>query len=240
MSKNKVKKRVREEGDEAAAPADAGDSTSAAIGAFHTLFKQRSIAKNKEEHGAAERGIQELGGMAAYQQLSLQMGFDASGYVIEVLAKEGGRHAVLDVGAIVHRYPAKDGRVPPGLTLQVTSIDLHSQDPLVKQADFFQFAKTERNRTFDAIVLSLVLNYVSTPIEVNDVLFAEKRLFDAFLQARTNACSDCQDAAPRRTLLHCAAHALHLQLALFEVRPFQAATVAGRPHSARNGQLSHH
>jgi hypothetical protein len=167
MSKNKGAKRTRAEGEEEpAAAAEAGDSTSNAIGAFHTLFKQQAGAKNDEERRAATAAIEQLGGLDAYQSLSLKMGFDASSYVIETLAKEKGRHSILDVGAIVHRYPAKDPRVPAGLVLDVTSIDLHSQDPLVKQVDFFAFAKRERKRVFDAVVLSLVLNYVSTPIEV--------------------------------------------------------------------------
>ncbi len=156
-------KRVREEDAEEAAPQ--GDSTSRVMGQFHTLLKQKSTARNDEEREAAQRGLDELGGMAAYQQLSLQMGFDASSYVIETLAKEGGSHNILDVGAIVHRYPKKDSRVPAVLKLNVKSIDLHSQDPLVQQADFFPFAKSNKT-VFDAVVLSLVLNYVAEPLEV--------------------------------------------------------------------------
>ncbi len=80
MSKKGRAKRTREEGEEGAAttPEAAGDSTSTAIGAFHTLLKQLGSAKSEEERSAARRGIEQLGGMAAYQQLSLQMGFDAS------------------------------------------------------------------------------------------------------------------------------------------------------------------
>merc|ERR1711991_139671 len=109
-----------------------------------------------------------MGGLEAYQSVSVRgekaSGFDSSTFVLEELAKRAvrGRFQLLDVGAIYHRYPARDERVPKGLKLRVTAIDLTSSDERVKKEDFFQFDPQAR---FDGLVLSLVLNFVAQPLE---------------------------------------------------------------------------
>ena len=87
----------------------------------------------------------------------------------EVFMLSEGVVNLLDVGAIVERYRKNDSRVPEGLKIVPTSIDLYSQDKNVKQIDFFDFCK--QNKTvFDAAVLSLVLNYVASPLERGKML----------------------------------------------------------------------
>ncbi len=81
---------------------------------------------------------------------------------------------LLDVGAIVERYPKNDPRVQ-GIQIVPTSIDLYSQDKNVQQIDFFDFCKQNKT-TFDAAVLSLVLNYVASPLERGKMLLQAARM----------------------------------------------------------------
>lgn len=119
-----------------------------------------------DDYQKASRTGEELGGDS-----------DASQWVLEHLEANAAELArdpnanpsqvrLLDVGAIVHRFPdALNGN--PAIPLHVVSIDLNPQDPngRVEKADFFDYADDcmQRNTQFDVVVLSLVLNFVSSP-----------------------------------------------------------------------------
>ena len=147
------------------------DSSSAEMSLFHTLLKARASARTDADRAEAESSLAAAGGMARYQELSLQ-GVDSSRFVLARLKREKGACDLLDVGAIVHRYPGES----EGMKLRVTSIDLHSQDARVKQIDFFEFAKKSKTASFDAVVLSLVINFVPTPLERGKMLVEAARL----------------------------------------------------------------
>lgn len=102
---------------------------------------------------------------------------------------------VLDVGAIVHRFPQSvhlnDGRE---IQLDVTSIDLNpakeSEDegtkrvavatPRVLQADIIEFSrehlKQETKLQFDAIVLSLCVNFEGSPWRRGEMLYYASKI----------------------------------------------------------------
>jgi hypothetical protein len=78
------------------------------------------------------------------------------------------RPKVLDVGAIDNQYISYDW-------LDAVPIDLNAQHPSVTQIDFFDFAhnhiaSTTHNESFDAIVMSLVLNFQGDPRRRGDML----------------------------------------------------------------------
>mmetsp|Transcript_14232 Transcript_14232/g.23256 ORF Transcript_14232/g.23256 Transcript_14232/m.23256 type:complete len:327 (+) Transcript_14232:649-1629(+) len=170
---------------------DRPDAERKLIDTYHTLEKKllqeqrklESLTGNEGKEAAQvkikrlKKEMQEMGGLAAYQQASLNGevaggGFDSSRWVLEEL--EGripfGVKSVklLDVGAIVQRYPAST-TVRSGknkVALEATSIDLgNSNDDNVLQADFFDFAPSilSKGKGFDSVVLSLVVNFVGDP-----------------------------------------------------------------------------
>ena len=75
---------------------------------------------------------------------------------------------MLDVGAIDNQYISYDW-------LDAVPIDLNAQHPSVTQIDFFDFAhnhiaSTTNTEPFDAIVMSLVLNFQGDPRRRGDML----------------------------------------------------------------------
>jgi 25S rRNA (adenine2142-N1)-methyltransferase len=100
-------------------------------------------------------------------------GYDSSQWVLSELATRFKATQpidlhVLDVGAIVHRFPKRNVPGAPHVSLNVKSIDLNPQDSSgrVEKADFFEYAQRQGSfNSRDVIVLSLVLNFVPSPEE---------------------------------------------------------------------------
>ena len=69
-------------------------------------------------------------------------------------AVAAGRPRLLDVGAMTNHY------LPWAHLMDVLAIDLHPQHPSVLALDFFHLPFSSLAQSFDAVVLSLVLNFV--------------------------------------------------------------------------------
>ncbi len=128
-----------------------------------------------------------MGGIERYQQASMygastpeNVQFNASLWVTTELkarwreARDKGRKLrVLDVGAIDDQYQSYKE------WLDVTSIDINPQNPSVMRFDFFDFSvdyvcerplPIPNKGPYDAIVLSLVLNFVGCPRRRGDMV----------------------------------------------------------------------
>ena len=159
------------------------ESSSLKLSAFHTLLKRKASEPGRAKEIDAE--IEKLGGLKEYQRLSLggevAGKFESSDWVVAEIRKRfqsDTRLKLLDVGAIRHRYPAQDARLASkNITLEATSIDLVSEDPLVVKEDFFNFAQRKNLwGKFDVVVMSLVLNFVASPQERGRMLQMASRL----------------------------------------------------------------
>ena len=156
----------------------------ALIARFHTVQKylaavevDRSLSQPAREKRQRElkAELQALGGLHAYQQASLfgataeESGAFNSGiwvhnelHAMGLLPPAAGqrRLRLLDVGAL------QDHWSPHAQVVEATAIDLNPQHPSVQRADFFDFPPPPAAASlppFDAIVLSLVLNFVGDP-----------------------------------------------------------------------------
>jgi 25S rRNA (adenine2142-N1)-methyltransferase len=165
---------------------------------YHTLNKR--LEQNARDDGIdcqqrkqnAEKirlEQQAMGGIEKYQQASMY-GAKSSKFVcahwVEPLLKEhiftpsttdplnkidtAIRPRILDVGAIDNQYLQYDW-------FDAVPIDLNAQHKSVVQADFFDYAhahieqhQKKKNKPFDAIVLSLVLNFQGDPRRRGDML----------------------------------------------------------------------
>jgi 25S rRNA (adenine2142-N1)-methyltransferase len=145
-----------------------------------------------------QKAIDQNGGIKVYQAASKQgqakiRGGDSSKVLVEWLQEakilrsqsEGskGPYRLLEVGALstkneISKFPKQ---------IDVTRIDLNSQEPGIEQQDFMERAlpKSDEAR-FDIISLSLVLNYVPDPIGRGDML---KRITQ-FLRERTQTAGE--------------------------------------------------
>jgi len=171
------------------------------IKAYHTLNKRLEqnerddTITDEERKSNADKIRQEqkdLGGIEKYQQASMY-GAKSSKFVcahwVEPLLREhigsskkqsssnSKRPRILDVGAIDNQYLQYDW-------FDAVPIDLNAQHKTVVQADFFDYAIShiEKNDDpFDAIVLSLVLNFQGDPRKRGDMLAlaADSRLLQA-------------------------------------------------------------
>lgn len=159
-----------------------------------------SITKEQRKSNAEalRQEQQDLGGIERYQQASMY-GAKSSKFVcanwVEPLLRDnlkrpGGNPntsskeeelqdsqrshlpRILDVGAIDNQYLKFDW-------IEAVPIDLNAQHPSVVKADFFDYAHTHcsntnekdhENKPFDAIVLSLVLNFQGDPRNRGDML----------------------------------------------------------------------
>jgi 25S rRNA (adenine2142-N1)-methyltransferase len=129
-----------------------------------------------------------LGGIERYQQASMY-GAKSNKFVcahwVEPLLKEhffgkGKRPRILDVGAIDNQYLNYNW-------FDAVAIDLNSQHPSVQKADFFDYAHAHislaKEKPFDALILSLVLNFQGDPRKRGDMLAlaADERLLSGLL-----------------------------------------------------------
>lgn len=148
-------------------------ATRTIIRSHHTLQKQLSQAVktgDTAKAAAVEREIEKHGGIKAYQQASINgQSSDRGGDSSKVLMKWLGeldikkqddpletRLRLLEIGALSTTNACSQSGI-----FEVTHIDLNSQDPKIQQQDFMQRPlPIDDEERFDAISLSLVLNYV--------------------------------------------------------------------------------
>ncbi len=151
----------------------------ALISRFHTVQKYLAAldvdgtlsqqAREKRRH-ELKAELEALGGLPAYQQASLfgataaaSGAFNSGVWVYQELQSmrllppaDGRRLNLLDVGAL------QDHWTPHAQVIKAMAIDLNPQHPSVLRADFFEFPPAGA-QAFDALVLSLVLNFVGDP-----------------------------------------------------------------------------
>eukprot|EP00055_Hartaetosiga_balthica_P018095 m.128412 g.128412 ORF g.128412 m.128412 type:complete len:325 (+) comp9452_c3_seq1:323-1297(+) len=103
-------------------------------------IEQAKASGNVEEAATLQANVKKLGGLAAYQHFSLKSEgkFNTSRIVLSFLTKHGIIPSqkllkLLDVGALAENYA--DQRQ----YLDATAIDIHSNNPFVKEMDFFDF-----------------------------------------------------------------------------------------------------
>ncbi|OJT14149.1 25S rRNA adenine-N(1) methyltransferase [Trametes pubescens] len=158
-------------------------ATRTIIRRFHVLIKKQTQLQNviqmRSRNAAAaqtkldcvEREIEELGGLEAYQRMSSigQSSDRGGGSEIIFIAwlrelnvpsttKEKNarlRQVLLEVGAL-----KPDNYASCAAWVDVTPIDLHSRHPSIQEQDFLLMDPTEHRERWDAISLSLVLNFV--------------------------------------------------------------------------------
>lgn len=160
------------------------------ISLFHQKQKQLSAALTSRAFpNAASRAARvrllraqlSVIGLDAYQRASLQgesashaAEFDSSVWVLAELTKllneakdaSPGALALLDVGAIVHRFPDKLTLEGGDIPLSASAIDLNPRDERVQKADFFEFAAKrvrEGAPKYHAVCLCLCVNFVGSP-----------------------------------------------------------------------------
>lgn len=141
-------------------------STQALISRFHTLNKKLAACKDPSEQARIKEEINSLGGLDSYQKASLlgqskQRGGDSSRWLMQNLlpataVSDDKRkpHRLLDVGALKNNYKFDK-------FIQPRCIDLNSQCAEIEAIDFMDFVDDVR---FDILCLSLVLNFVPTPL----------------------------------------------------------------------------
>ena len=141
------------------------------IGQYHVLLKKiaqveadltSSEQEKKERIDLLRAEVENLGGIEAYQKASKEgesaarfEAFNASKWVLAhpMVQERTSKLRILDVGAICNHYKS----VP---NISCVAIDLHPQDESVIPCDLLQFKDAFG---FDAVVLSLVLNFDGDP-----------------------------------------------------------------------------
>ena len=162
-------------------------TTRSVVRSYHTLHKQYSTALSKgrtSEAQAIEVKIDELGGLAKYQEASIQgqsaqRGGDTSKVLVEWLAEgEGDKKTsvrserllrMLEVGAL-----RPDNACSRSGLFEMERIDLHSQHPAIKEQNFMErptcaIEKIDQEG-FDIVSLSLVVNFVGDSVERGEML----------------------------------------------------------------------
>ncbi|KAJ3572799.1 hypothetical protein NP233_g2849 [Leucocoprinus birnbaumii] len=141
---------------------------------FHILIKSKAQLENKqmlsaqdvEELGRINAEIEEMGGLEWYQQMSaVGQGDDRGGgsekifvgWLKEMKIHEGrpDKLQLLEVGALKpenYRHSCS--------WIQNTPIDLRSRHPDIREQDFLLLDPIENQQKWDAISLSLVVNFV--------------------------------------------------------------------------------
>lgn len=167
------------------------------IKSYHTLNKRlEQNARNesltdKERQRECEKIEAEqlaLGGIERYQQASMYGAkfnkFNCAKWVEPLLrerffGKDDKRPRILDVGAIDNQYQDYNW-------FDAVAIDLNSQHPSVQKANFFDYGRKhilQAEKPFDALILSLVLNFQGDPRRRGDMLAlaADERLLSGLL-----------------------------------------------------------
>ncbi|EKM55736.1 uncharacterized protein PHACADRAFT_121556 [Phanerochaete carnosa HHB-10118-sp] len=126
--------------------------------------------KVKEELAAIEQEIDDMGGLEAYQKMSvIGQGNDRGGGSEKVLIgwlhelnypkrMEAEKLRVLEVGAL-----KPDNYASCSTWIDVTPIDLHSRHPAIQEQNFLLMDEEEHHEQWDLISLSLVVNFVPEP-----------------------------------------------------------------------------
>ncbi|KAI0646810.1 putative methyltransferase-domain-containing protein [Trametes meyenii] len=156
-------------------------ATRTVIRRFHVLIKRQAqlrpiacargqdAAAARSELGAIEREIEELGGLEAYQHMSaIGQDKDRGGgsekilipwlrdlKVPDTMKRKNTRLRLLEVGAL-----KPDNYASCVTWMDVTPIDLHSCHAAIQEQDFLLMDPAEHRESWDAISLSLVLNFV--------------------------------------------------------------------------------
>ncbi|KAL1947575.1 hypothetical protein VTO73DRAFT_13299 [Trametes versicolor] len=154
-------------------------ATRTIIRRFHVLIKRqtqlqnviqarsRNAATAQTELASVEREIEELGGLEAYQRMSsIGQSSDRGGGsesifiawlreldITSTMKEKNAR--LLEVGAL-----KPDNYASCAAWVDVTPIDLHSRHPLIQEQNFLLMDPVEHRECWDAISLSLVLNFV--------------------------------------------------------------------------------
>ncbi|KAI5288124.1 hypothetical protein KEM54_005457 [Ascosphaera aggregata] len=170
-----------------AAPSLSAKATRNLIRSHHQLHKARAQAVAKSDEDAVraiDRDIELLGGLESYQLASKkgqskERGGDSSKVLLNWLkptlrALKDGKLRVLEVGAL-----STTNACSLCESLDVTRIDLHSQEKGILQQDFMErpLPSCELER-FHIISLSLVLNYVPDPAGRGKMLLRTTRFFN--------------------------------------------------------------
>ncbi|WWC73234.1 uncharacterized protein I206_107200 [Kwoniella pini CBS 10737] len=164
--------------------------TQSTISRFHTLLKRQAVLKRilksastknesvvtiEEELASIAQEIDALGGLTAYQVASTlgqssERGGDSSKVLVKWLEEIGLKQQaiseatklhMLEIGALVPTNFASCSR-----WIQNNPIDLHSQHPNILEQDFFDRPlPSKEEEAFDIVSCSLVLNFVSSPVE---------------------------------------------------------------------------
>ncbi|KAG0365636.1 hypothetical protein BGZ54_006360 [Gamsiella multidivaricata] len=123
--------------------------------------------------------MDDLGGLDMYQKASTlgqskQRGGDSSKWLIPILEschpelnkKAGPALKLLDIGALSpHNYQKYSSWI------HTVPIDLNPQDPLITKMDFLEMpVPTDREKLFDVVCLSLVVNFVGDPTQRGEIL----------------------------------------------------------------------
>ncbi|KAL2013465.1 hypothetical protein VTN00DRAFT_990 [Thermoascus crustaceus] len=167
------------------------------IRSHHQLLKARARALEADDHELAEKldaQIQANGGLESYQLASktgqsLERGGDTSKVLVDWISPKlvqlkntPFKLRVLEIGALSTKNACS--RNP---YLDVTRIDLHSQEPGILQQDFMERPlPSGDDYRFHLISLSLVLNYVPSPTERGEML---KRCVAFLTKSLPSGCS---------------------------------------------------
>ncbi|KAF9110778.1 hypothetical protein BGX27_005889 [Mortierella sp. AM989] len=150
----------------------AGLRHNAAQSPEHTASDLARIAEIRQE-------MDDLGGLDMYQKASTlgqskQRGGDSSKWLIPILEschpqldkKAGPALRLLDIGALSpHNYQKYSSWI------HTTPIDLNPQDPLITKMDFLEMpVPTQKQKLFDVVCLSLVVNFVGDPTQRGEIL----------------------------------------------------------------------
>ena len=151
----------------------------------HQLQKQRCTALDNDNPAIAEDiqvQIEAEGGLEVYQQASIsgqstRRGGDSSKVLRDWLAParaqlsslgvaSRARWRMLEIGALSERNACSRSTL-----FDMTRIDLHPQNAHIQRQDFMQRPlPTSNAERFDIISLSLVLNYLASPLERGEML----------------------------------------------------------------------
>ncbi|KAJ7632242.1 nucleolus protein [Roridomyces roridus] len=143
-------------------------SSRTVIRKFHVLLKQKHQLEHKQSDGKTladiDLQIDQLGGLESYQRMSaIGQGSDRGGgservaipWLKEVHASSRRMLNLLEVGAL-----KPDNYAACSSWLTNFPIDLHSRHPSILEQDFLLMDAKEHCERWDAISLSLVLNFV--------------------------------------------------------------------------------